>query len=351
MTKKPVKHSKALIALEVALMGLLCWAVLSSNLTNQPGNTVQAGNSEINAISGQKQRHVPPEGTPRKKSRDIIAQLGTPGACSEFDFQNGAQGFTTQMVSGTQLWHIANGTCRANLAGHTTPFTFYYGQEGTCNYNTGARNAANLISPSISLSGLFPPYTIGFNYLLFVESSSSFDTTFVDLSTDGGATWTPVLSKANMFNDNQWHNIGTDVTAVIGGATSINLRFRFDSVDNLVNSSTGWHVDDVLVCGNPFDVCVQDDTNGNILQFNSQSGNYIFTQCSNGTTITGTGTVTTSGCFITLVHNLASMRLSATVNTCQSTGNATLSMSIPRGVKILTIKDTDTTNNTCTCPL
>jgi hypothetical protein len=216
-----------------------------------------------------------------------------------------------------------------------------------CNYNTGERNAENLISPSISLAGLLPPYTIGFNYLLFVESSTSLDTTFVDISTDDGSTFTPVLSKANLFNDNQWHNIGTDVTNVIGSATSIKLRFRFDSVDNLVNSSTGWHVDDVIVCGS-FDSCVQDDATKDFLGFNSQTGEYTFTHCAGGPTISGVGKVTKSGCIIALQDSPPTYRLVARVDTCQKKGSASLqSFSLHR---TFTITDRNTTNNTCTCP-
>lgn len=29
----------------------------------------------------------------------------------------------------------------------------------------------------------------------------------------------------------------------------------------------------------PFDVCLQDESNGNILQFSSIAGNYLFTNC------------------------------------------------------------------------
>jgi hypothetical protein len=134
-----------------------------------------------------------------------VAALGTPNACTGFDFETGAQGFTVVPDIGTgtvtPLWHLDNALCRAFLMGHSTPFTFYYGQDATCNYNTGARNASSLVSPAINLTGTFAPFSLGFNYLLFVEGGG-FDTTFVDISTNGGTTWTQVLSKANLINDN-----------------------------------------------------------------------------------------------------------------------------------------------------
>src|SRR6185503_4359246 len=102
---------------------------------------------------------TPTEGVPESRSQNLLAVNGTTVSCTVFDFESGDQGFTVVPIFGTplQLWHNTNGFCRANLAGHTTPHTFYYGQDATCNYDTGARNAANLISPPVSLVGTFAP--------------------------------------------------------------------------------------------------------------------------------------------------------------------------------------------------
>lgn len=350
MVNKPVNRSKLLTVLEIAFVGLLAWVVLSGVLFS-PDSTVQASRAGGKTLGKKMQgRKVPREGVPAKSSK-ILAAIGTPNACQGFDFAGGAiQGFTVQNVDGATLWHVTNGLCRASLSGHSTPFDFYYGQDATCNYNTGARNASNLTSPPISLAGVFPPYNLGFNYLLFVESSFAFDTTFVDLSTNGGATWAPVLSKANLINDNQWHNAAVDATAAIGAATTVQLRFRFDSVDNLVNSSTGWHVDDVLVCGQPFNFCVQDDTRGDYIQFNSVTGVYVTKQCSTGFTAGGVGTVTTSGPLVTLQQNSGGLFNSVTVNTSTHTGNATIRVVNGLSIVAYNIHDSNTLNNSCSCP-
>ena len=354
MAKKFVKGDRAFAGLELILIGMLFAVILSIGFTAHTGNTVKASNSSVKGPDGRKvqdqqKRRVPREGFSEAPIVDVSAALGTPNACLGFDFSDGTnQGFMTEAVSGATLWHIANNTCRADLAGHSTPFTFYYGQDATCNYNTGARNSSNLISPPISLMGLFPPYTIGFNYLLFVESSTSFDTTFVDLSTDNGATWTPVLSKTNLINDNQWHNIGADVTALVGAATSVRLRFRFDSVDNLVNSSTGWHVDDVLVCGNPFDVCIQDNNNGNTFQFNSITGLYLFTKCGpDGFTLTGTGVLGVKNGVLNLTHYTPDRRVQAFL---YSNNRGTAGIQSPPNAFPISIIDSNITDNSCTCP-
>lgn len=362
MNNQRVTNKKSFLALEMSFIGLLAWVVFSSLIAWQ-STIVQAGNE---GASQQMQRPVaqgspvaqgnpdgrsaPPEGAPARAATPVPA-IGTPNACTGFDFESGSQGFTTVNVSGTApLWHLENALCRAFLPGHSNPFTFYYGQDATCNYNTGARNASNLVSPPINVTGTFAPFTVGLNYLLFVESSSSFDTTFVDISTNGGTTWTQILSKANLINDNQWHNVSVDVTAQIGSATSVQLRFRFDSVDNLVNSSTGWHVDDVLVCGQPFNFCVQDDSTRDYIQFNSVTGVYVTKQCSTGFTAQGVGTVTTNGSTITLTQKGPNNFNTVTVDTTAHTGTAAIRVQMGLKVVAYNIGDSNYLNNTCVCP-
>ena len=370
MINKPVTRRVALVGLEMAFFGLLGWVILSSSLPSQSTRADIAGQSEkkVQKQTAHKQkvrkqkarllkaqeRFAPTEGLPEvpKPTPGLVASIASQ-TCTTFDFAGGAtQGFTVVGVFGTPLvlWHGANAVCRAFLAGHSTPYTFYYGQDATCNYNTGARNASNLISPPISLAGRFAPFTASFNYLLFVEGGG-FDSTFVDISTNDGATWTQFLSKANLINDNQWHTVSFNVTALVGAATSVRLRFRFDSVDNIANSTTGWHVDDISVCGGAFNFCLQSENGDNILQFNSITGQYAFQQCSTGFVREGVGTVTANGCNVSLQDNTFDKFVSATVDTCANTGNALLTFRIPpRTVRSFNIKDTNTLNNTCVCP-
>jgi len=358
MINKLVTRRLALVGLEIAFFGMLGWVVLSTSLPSQSTKADVAGQKKQKAQkqkTHKEKRWAPTEGVPepaKPTSALLVAVIGTQ-TCTTFDFAGGAtQGFTTQAVFGTPLvlWHGANAVCRAFLTGHTTPYTFYYGQDGTCNYDTGARNASNLISPPISLAGSFAPFTATFNYLLFVEGGG-FDTTFVDISTNNGATWTQFASKANLINDNQWHNKSFDVTALVGAAASVRLRFRFDTIDNIANSTTGWHVDDISVCGGAFNFCLQSDSGDNILQFNSITGHYAFQQCSTGFVREGNGTITANGCNVSLQDNTGDHFVSASVDNCAHTGTATLTYKVsPLRVQTFSIKDTNTLNNTCTCP-
>ena len=94
-----------------------------------------------------------------------------------------------------------------------------------------------------------------------------------------------------------------------------------------------------------YDICMQDETNGNLLQINSTSGDYRFTNCRKGIVYTGKGTVTVRGCKTTLTARAAGQTLTALVNTCSRVASAEL---ITQG-KSLTITDNDMANNMCGC--
>jgi hypothetical protein len=95
-----------------------------------------------------------------------------------------------------------------------------------------------------------------------------------------------------------------------------------------------------------YDICLQDDSTGATLLFNSQTGDYRL--CCGGAAITGRGTVSRRGNTVTLTHNTTSRRLQASVDTSNRKGNA--SYQSPPGILACSITDRDTGNNTCACP-
>jgi hypothetical protein len=95
-----------------------------------------------------------------------------------------------------------------------------------------------------------------------------------------------------------------------------------------------------------FDVCLQDDSNGNIFQFNSTTGDYQGSNCA-GLTITGTGTVQIKGGTTTLTDIRSDRRLLVQVDRAVQRGKASLQV-FPTG-QIFTIIDRDLTNDTCSC--
>jgi hypothetical protein len=111
-----------------------------------------------------------------------------------------------------------------------------------------------------------------------------------------------------------------------------------------------------------FNVCLQDESNGNQLQFNSTTGDYhfcnLFPTVAAGdagrinvswynTTTPATGAVTETGCSITLQHNSKDGRVKAQLDRCTQTGSATVQPASSK--RTFTIIDKDTRNNTCAC--
>jgi uncharacterized delta-60 repeat protein len=96
-----------------------------------------------------------------------------------------------------------------------------------------------------------------------------------------------------------------------------------------------------------FDICLQDDSSGSFLQFNSTTGEYVFTNC-RGLTLGGTGSLTKKGSLITLQQNGPDRRLLAQIDRSVNRGSATLQVFSPGST--FTIIDRNTLNDTCSCP-
>jgi uncharacterized delta-60 repeat protein len=98
--------------------------------------------------------------------------------------------------------------------------------------------------------------------------------------------------------------------------------------------------------GISYDVCLQDDNSNNILQMNSQTGDYQFTDCS-GVTIQGLGTLNIRGNVISLQHNTANRIIQAKVD--NGTKKASASVRLNGQPGIFTISDRNVGNNICHC--
>ncbi|HKP12925.1 MAG TPA: delta-60 repeat domain-containing protein [Blastocatellia bacterium] len=95
-----------------------------------------------------------------------------------------------------------------------------------------------------------------------------------------------------------------------------------------------------------FNLCLQDESNGNLLQVNTATGEYLFSNCA-GLTVGGTGTLTKRGSLIALQHNAADRRVSASIDT--ATNRATASIQLFSQGRTFSITDRNITNNTCAC--
>ena len=94
------------------------------------------------------------------------------------------------------------------------------------------------------------------------------------------------------------------------------------------------------------DLCIQDESNGSILNINSITGDYQFVNCSD-LTLTGTGSLIKKGSTITLQHYSADRRVLARIDT--SVSKATASIQVFSQGMTFTIIDRNISNNTCSC--
>ena len=78
----------------------------------------------------------------------------------------------------------------------------------------------------------------------FVAAEAGSDFYFVQVSTDGGATW-PYEVLRDSVDEEFWDYESADMTAFIG--QSVRVRFGFSSDDTITN--LGWYLDDVRIVG------------------------------------------------------------------------------------------------------
>jgi predicted outer membrane repeat protein len=94
--------------------------------------------------------------------------------------------------------------------------------------------------------------------------------------------------------------------------------------------------------GPSFDTCLKDNSTGNLFQFNSTTGQYLFTRCSDGFTLSGTGTVTMPNGIRLLTDRKPDRRISAGFSASQLTGGATIYLNVAQGVwQLFRINDTN----------
>ena len=158
------------------------------------------------------------------------------------DFESGNQGFTytADPDATSNLWHLS--TRRSASPTHAQ----YYGQEATGNYDTGARNAGNLVSPAISLVGVSAPVTLSFNYFLQTENDASegYDVALVQVSTNAGSSW---ITLGGLIDEASFVTASADISYCTG--KTVIVQFNFDTGDGYFNDYEGWYVDDVTITG------------------------------------------------------------------------------------------------------
>ena len=155
-------------------------------------------------------------------------------------------------VSSGALWTLTDVVMHAgsDIVQPAGNYVAYYGQTSGPNqytYNTGQRTSGTLTSPEIQLGGVQYVKVI-FHYWREVESyNGAYDKTYVEVKFDNGP-WKLLWYKDSRDpSEKDWETYESPGIAVPAGATTMQLRFVFDSVDNYNNNYVGWLIDYVKV--------------------------------------------------------------------------------------------------------
>ncbi len=176
------------------------------------------------------------------------------------------------------LWHLADEATCASLSPVPVPFpssthaahfgdlaTGAYESDGSMAPRTAvlerraqqpeasplaqeARSFGELISPEIQLT-LQDQIDLRFQHFRSVEyyADGPYDKTYVQAQFDGGAWQTVWGLDSRTPSQGAWVGVGPIPIPVPAGATVMQLKFVFDSVDNYGNDGLGWLIDDVSV--------------------------------------------------------------------------------------------------------
>lgn len=184
----------------------------------------------------------------------IIPDTSTPNppevAPVFFDMEDGAPGWTS-----SGLWHLGQDPERS----FSLTNRWYYGissEDFPGNYSNGTPNYGSLTSPLIYLPDQDINYTLRFWYYYQTESAEKhWDRRWVQISQDGG----PFVNVLQLYNDlpDIWLNGIIDLADYSG--STIQVRFYFESLDEISNEFEGWYIDDVEISIEPFPHCGEEN--------------------------------------------------------------------------------------------
>ncbi len=150
--------------------------------------------------------------------------------------------FTDENFEGTfppanwQNTGTGNGWAQSSRRANSGTYSAFYDD-----FNTGA-NSQNysLITPEMDFSNLM---SANLNYFENVNYRSAAITQNVEISIDGGTTWTVI--RDSIGTEDAWGEINEDLTSFIGNS-SVYLRYRYEG-----GYDAEWWVDDVYITGEP----------------------------------------------------------------------------------------------------
>lgn len=169
----------------------------------------------------------------------------TPTAPYADDMESG-----TNDWNATSLWHQVDASSPYPES-HSGAHSWWYGQDATGDYDTGAANSGDLTSPPVYVPST--GYYLRFWYRYETETQGQdLDQRRVQVSVDGG----PFENILPLSDDpmNWW--LQSPVIDLSGYAGhTIQVRFHFNTMDEQLNHYRGWYVDDFEISDTPPPSC------------------------------------------------------------------------------------------------
>ncbi|MFQ5843851.1 MAG: thrombospondin type 3 repeat-containing protein, partial [Planctomycetota bacterium] len=167
-----------------------------------------------------------------------------------YDFESGAQGWTSSSLGGADTWHAAGSTC----FGQPLPSTMFVsnGNAGSGCQMDSSNEHSQIVSPPL----LLPPggtIVLSFNALSFDEAgrclaSFDFDSKDVGISTDGGASYV-LLNNCFPLADGSGAAIhhAFDISSFAG--MTVRVVFAYRTLDSIIGHT--FAVDSVQITASP----------------------------------------------------------------------------------------------------
>ena len=153
-------------------------------------------------------------------------------------------GFTMSPVNKEPAvgWHVDGTAKTPGFKSASCSLNFNDGKDFAA---TPAATVAGMATSKAVALGAFGHARLSFWSYHDTETSNAYDQRRVQVSDDGFTKRVQSFSLANQIDPKKWTQHTFELDGWLG--KKVQIRFTFDSVDNVQNSGKGWFVDDVLV--------------------------------------------------------------------------------------------------------
>ncbi|MGA9769668.1 MAG: SBBP repeat-containing protein [Blastocatellia bacterium] len=274
-------------------------------------------------------------------------------------------------VDGSGNAYVAGSTASLNFptanplrtySGFSDAFVFKLNGAGTALiYSTYLGGSDDEAASGIAIDSSGNAHVLGFTNSMDFPTEAALQSSLSDINGDAFVTKLNATGTAFVYSTYfggssppdsiQGPDLGNDIAVDAGGnayVTGETFSSTFPTTPGAFQIARNGQQSDAFISKiSTFDICLQDDVNGNLLEINSNTGEYKFSNCRKRFTLTGRGTVTTKFCKVELRASAPGHTVTASANTCVHNGSASVQVSAQR--QTFTINDKNTTNNNCSC--